>query len=123
MPDKTVVRNFIDIVEAGRHDEAIERFYTEDASMQENLGEIRKGRDVLVAHERNIMAAFAGGRIESEAVGPACIEGDRVAINWIFRFFDAGGNLALEMNEVALQQWRGDRIAIERFYYDPGQRA
>jgi len=46
-----------------------------------------------------------------------------VAIDRIFEFFDAEGRLALRMNEVALQQWRGEKIAAERFYYDPGQRA
>lgn len=122
MPSRETVQRFVDTVVSGRHDEAIARFYTEDATMQENLGETRIGRDALIAHERAIMAAFAKGRIESEPVGPVFVDRDRVAINWIFRFFDAEGNLALQMNEVALQQWRGDRIATERFYYDPAQR-
>ncbi|HUD50030.1 nuclear transport factor 2 family protein [Parvibaculum sp.] len=123
MPSRETVQQFIDTVVSGRHDEAIKRFYTEDATMQENFGETRRGRDLLIAHERGVMGAFADGRIESEKVGPALIEGDHVAINWIFKFFDAEGRLALEMNEVALQKWRGEKIAAERFYYDPGQRA
>lgn len=36
MPTREVVERFVEAVQAGRYVEAIERFYTEDASMQEN---------------------------------------------------------------------------------------
>lgn len=38
---------FVALVVSGKHDEAIERFYTENATLQENLGDIRKGPMVL----------------------------------------------------------------------------
>jgi hypothetical protein len=120
MPSRETVRAFIDVVEAGRHDEAIERFYTEDASMQENLGDTRRGRAKLVEHERNVMALFK--EIRSRCVVPFFIEGDRVVINWQFEFVDMAGNTALKMDEIAIQHWQGDKIQRERFYYDPGQR-
>ena len=46
------------------------------------------------------------------------VEGDRVAINWIFELTDKSGKVR-RIDEVALQEWRGDRIFRERFYYDP----
>ena len=88
--------------------------------MQENLGDIRSGRAKLVEHERNVMALFK--EIRSHCVGPFFIEGDRVVINWQFEFIDASGKTALEMDEIAVQQWQGDKIQRERFYYDPGAR-
>ena len=52
MPSRTRLDEFIAVVESGDHAGAIERYYTEDSSMQENAAPPRVGRDVLVAHER-----------------------------------------------------------------------
>ncbi|MCE9650357.1 MAG: nuclear transport factor 2 family protein [Parvibaculum sp.] len=120
MPSQETVRKFVDVVVSGRHDEAIELFYAEDASMQENLGELRRGRDGLVERERQVMGMFK--EIRTTCVEPFFIEGDRVAINWIFEFVQADGKTS-KINEVAIQEWRGDKIVRERFYYDPGQMA
>lgn len=118
MPDRETVQKFIDVVVSGRHDEAIELFYAEDASMQENLGEPRRGRDRLVARERATMDAFK--EIRTTFVAPFFVDGDHVAINWIFEFVEANGKTR-SINEVALQEWQGDKILRERFYYDPAQ--
>ena len=39
-------------------------------------------------------------------------------IRWRFTFTPAEGP-PMVMEEVALQRWAGDRIAEERFFYDP----
>src|SRR5450755_1227665 len=93
MPSRTRLDEFIAVVEAGDHAGAIERYYTEDASMQENTLPPRVGRDALVAR-------------------------DHVAIHWIFELTDKSGKVR-RVDEVALQEWRGDRIFRERFFYDP----
>jgi ketosteroid isomerase-like protein len=46
------------------------------------------------------------------------VEGDNVAIHWIFELTDKSGKVR-RFDEVALQQWRGDQISRERFFYDP----
>ena len=46
MPTRERVQAFVAMVEAGDYVEAIRQFYTDDASMQENLGEVRKGREI-----------------------------------------------------------------------------
>ena len=56
MPDRDTVRRLIATVEAGRYVEAIDEFYADDATMQENLGAIRKGRETMMEHERKAMA-------------------------------------------------------------------
>jgi hypothetical protein len=116
MPDRNVLEDFVATVVAGRHDEAIERFYTEDASMQENLDPPRRGREGLVARERAVMAAFS---ITTECIKPIFVDGDQVVIRWRFGFENASGKRSLE--ELAYQRWQGDRIIEERFYYDPAQ--
>ena len=46
------------------------------------------------------------------------LEGDRVAINWVFVFTDHAGKIT-RFDEIAFQEWRGDRVFRERFFYDP----
>jgi ketosteroid isomerase-like protein len=48
------------------------------------------------------------------------VEGDRVAIHWIFELTDKSGTVH-RIDEVALQEWRGDKIFRERFFYDPSK--
>src|SRR6267142_2717702 len=49
MPTRERVQAFVAMVEANEFVEAISQFYTDDATMQENLGAVRVGRDALVA--------------------------------------------------------------------------
>jgi hypothetical protein len=118
MPSRETVEKFIATVEAGLHDEAIAQFYADDATMQENLTEPRRGREALVAHERKVMARAK--EIRSWCVRPALIDGDIVVINWIFEF-DFTNGTKMRLDEIAHQTWRGEKMARERFYYDPAQ--
>jgi hypothetical protein len=119
MPSRARLDEFIRVVESGDHAGAIERYYTEDASMQENVAPPRVGRDTLVAHERGILARMR--HVYSKAVA-SVVEGDRVAIHWIFELTDETGKVH-RVDEVALQEWRGDRIFRERFFYQPAKPA
>ena len=119
MPTRERLDAFISAVESGDHAGAIERYYTEDASMQENAAPPRTGRDKLVAHERGILARMRS--VSSRAVA-SVREGDRVAIHWIFELTDHDGKVH-RVDEVAWQDWRGDRIARERFFYQPSRPA
>ena len=119
MPSRETVEALIAMVESNQHDAAIERFYTEDASMQENGGAPRTGRDALVANERKILAAAK--EISSRCVRPALIDGDTVVIHWIFDFAFRDGR-TLHVDELAHQTWRGEKICRERFFYDPAAR-
>ena len=115
MPTRARLDEFIAIVVSGDHAGAIERYYTEDAGMQENAGPPRVGRDVLVAHERAVLERMA--TVISKCVS-STVEGDRVAIHWNFELTDMAGKVR-RFDEVALQEWRGDRVFRERFFYDP----
>ena len=115
MPSRARLDEFIAFVESGDHAGAIERYYTEDSSMQENAAPPRVGRDLLVAHERGVLALMS--HVYSKAMS-SVLEGDHVAIHWIFEMTDKTGKVR-RFDEVALQEWRGDRIFRERFFYDP----
>jgi len=118
MPSAETLRRFIARVEQNAHAEAIEEFYTENASMQENRAAPRVGRDALVAHERKVLSRAKS--VTSKCVQPVFVNGDRVVIRWIFQFEWLDGT-STRMEELACQRWEGERIAEEVFFYDPAQ--
>ena len=120
MPSSVTLERFIAKVESNAHAEAIEEFYTLGASMQENDLEPRRGREHLAAHERKVLARMRS--VRSRCVRPVFVNGDLAVIRWVFEFETNDGG-RLRMEELAYQRWEGDRIAEERFFYDPRQLA
>jgi ketosteroid isomerase-like protein len=118
MPDRERVAALVAMVEAGKYVEAIEQFYAEDATMQENTGPTRGPRDRLVAHERGVMGSME--KIQTLSGSTFVLEGDLSVIRWTFVFTRKDGT-SFRMEELAWQRWRGDRIVEERFFYDPAQ--
>lgn len=117
MPAPSRVAAFVAMVESGRFVEAIETFYAVDASMQENLGRTTVGRAQMVENEK---AALRRNAIVARKGSTVLVDGDHVAIRWVFEMTDDTGATRV-LDEIAWQRWDGDRIAEERFYYDPGQ--
>jgi hypothetical protein len=119
MPTAETLERFIARVEQNAHAEAIEEFYTADASMQENQSAPRVGREAHVANERKLLARAKS--VSSQCVRPIFVNGDKVVVRWIFRFEWLDGSVT-RMEELACQRWEGERIAEETFFYDPAQR-
>jgi hypothetical protein len=119
MPSPQTLERFIARVEENAHTEAIEEFYTENSTMQENQAAPRQGRAGNVERERQVMARAKS--VKSTCVRPALVNGDHVAIRWIFEFEWMDGS-TMRMEEIAWQRWEGEKIAQETFFYDPGQR-
>ena len=118
MPTTDTLERFIARVESNAHVEAIEAFYTEHASMQENNAPPRVGREALMAHEARALARAAS--VGSACVRPVFVNGDHVVIRWIFEFTGHDGSVR-RLEELAWQRWEGERIAQEQFFYDPAQ--
>ena len=118
MPSAQALERFIARVESNAHVQAIEEFYTDGASMQENTGVPRVGRGALIAGERAVLARMRS--VQSRCVRPVFVNGDRVVVRWIFRF-EGNDARVRELEELAYQRWEGDRIAQEQFFYDPAQ--
>jgi len=119
MPTAETLERFIAWVEQNAHVEAVEEFYTEDASMQENQSVPRIGRDAHAENERKVLARTKS--LTSKCVRPVFVNGDKVVIRWIFQFEWRDGTTT-RMEELAYQRWEGERIAEETFFYDPAQR-
>jgi hypothetical protein len=118
MPSPDTLARFIARVESNAHVEAIQEFYTENATMQENNEPPRVGRDTLVAHEARALAMAAS--VTSQCVRPVFSNGNHVVIRWIFEFTGKDGSKR-RIEELAYQRWEGERIAQEQFFYDPKQ--
>lgn len=118
MPSPQRIEGLIERVESGEFLAAIEEYYAEDAAMQENEQAPRAGRDALLANERRVIGAFE--KVRAHCVRPVLVSGDTAVIHWVFEFTARDGK-AIRLDELALQRWQGDRIAHERFYYDPIQ--
>ena len=118
MPTAETLERFIALVEQNAHIEAVEGFYTVDASMHENQPTPRIGRDSHVANERRVLSKTK--TLMSTCVRPVFVSGDKVVIRWVFRFEWLDGTVT-RMEELAYQRWEGERIAEETFFYDPAQ--
>ncbi len=108
MPHPDTVEAFISRVLQGAHAEAIEAYYTEQASMRENFGEARQGRALLVDNERRVLAQMR--TVRTECVRPVLVDGDHVVTRWIFEFETLDGRRS-RLEELAYQRWEGERIA------------
>lgn len=118
MPREEQIEGLIALVERGEFVAALEEFYADDASMQENLGAPRVGLRALLENERRVLAGFE--KVQARCLRPLLVRGDHAVIHWLFEFTGRDGR-RLRLDELALQRWRGDRVAEERFYYDPSQ--
>ena len=118
MPSRERVLAFVSLVEQAKYVEALEGFYLPDSTMQDNQAEPRVGLERHVANEKAVIARFA--HMATDPVTDLLIDGDKVMIRWKFTFTPAEGPPVV-MEELALQRWEGERIAEERFFFDPRQ--
>jgi hypothetical protein len=118
MPTRDRVTQFVERVLSNEHVDAIEEFYHPDATMQENLNAPRGPRAALVDAERRMLQAHKS--VDTKSNGPIFVSGDHSVIHWILEF-TRPDDTVMRIEELAYQTWRGDRIASERFYYDPAQ--
>jgi hypothetical protein len=108
------VEMLIAMAEQGKFLEAIQEFYAEDATMQENTQPPRVGLAALLENERRVLASLKEIRVNR--ADSFIVDGDRAAINWVYHFIDSQGR-ELRRNELAYQVWRDGEIVCERFFY------
>jgi len=113
------VKTLIAMVEEGKYLEAIQQFYAEAATMQENNDPQRVGLPALLEREKQFLSSIRG--MEVHRAASYLVDADRAAINWIFESIDHQGKRR-RLDEVAYQLWKDGKIIQERFYYDPAQR-
>lgn len=118
MPTLQTVERFVELVEAGQGMTALERFYAENASMQENQSLPRIGKSALLAHEAAAQASVTN--MTARCTRPLLIEGETVVLRWTFDYIDSRGR-PVQFEELAYQRWAGEFISEEQFFYDSAQ--
>jgi hypothetical protein len=115
MSTRERVQELVGYVQAGRIPEAIERFYAEGATMQENRQPPTVGKAANLARE----LAFGDSveRWHQVTARAIAVDGDQVLIEWVFEYTTREGQ-RIRMEEVAQQTWRDGKIVRERFFYD-----
>jgi hypothetical protein len=97
--------------------EAIEQFYADDASLQENSEAPIVGKPAILERERGFLANIKDARppvLHGFAVGT-----DVTFSEWTYDMtFKDGTRFVL--NEVARRKWRDGRVVHERFFYTRG---
>ncbi|MES2072435.1 MAG: nuclear transport factor 2 family protein [Pseudomonadota bacterium] len=116
MPNRENVVRLIQLVENGQTVEAMQEFYADEATMQENNLPPRCGLPHLLEHEGQVLRKFKA--IQTQPVDSFFIAGERVVIHWVFDFTTHDGR-RFRLDELAYQTWAGEKIVQERFYYDP----
>jgi ketosteroid isomerase-like protein len=99
--------------------EAFEKYYHKDVVMVEANGQERVGKDANREFEKQFMESIAemhGGGVHAitsnEETGVTMVE------TWMDSTFKDGNRMKME--EVCVQQWQGEEIIRERFYYNMG---
>ncbi|MEM1324096.1 MAG: nuclear transport factor 2 family protein [Bacteroidota bacterium] len=118
MPSPQTLEAFIQAVEQQPHDEVIAQYYTEDASIQENQNDPRVGLPNLIENERKMLHRALN--VQSACIRPYFQSDNKVAIRWKFRF-EWKDHSITEIEEMAYQEWEGEKIKREQFFYDPQQ--
>lgn len=106
----------------GKMMDAFEKYYHNDVVMIEATGESYSGKDRnrgrMQEWEDSVEEMNDGGTIHitsNEKEGVTMVE------SWTDVTFKGGQRMQIE--EIAVQQWEGDQIIRERFYYNPGPMA
>ena len=109
------VQALVRYVQAGRIPEAIEEFYANGATMQENREPPTVGKAANLARE--IAFADSVERWHEVSARSVAVDGDQALIEWVFDYTTREGR-RIRMEEIAQQRWREGKIERERFFYD-----
>ena len=115
MSTRERVQELIGYVQAGRIPEAIEKFYGDGVTMQENRQPPTVGKAANLVREQ----AFGDSieRWHEVSARSVAVDGDQVLIEWVFEYTTRDGQ-RIRMEEIAQQTWREGKIERERFFYD-----
>ena len=114
MPTRDQVARFVGYVQSNRILDAIDEFYDENVSMQDNLNPPVVGKAANRERER---AFFGSITVHQNRALSVVVDGDNVVIHWLFEFTGSDGK-RYRMDQLSHQQWKDGRIVNERFYYD-----
>lgn len=113
-----VVEKFIAMVETNQHIAAIEQFYADNATIQDNQSAEIRDKNKQIANEKRLLMTV--NKMYSHCIRPYFVADNCVAIKWNFRF-EFKNNTFIDIEEVAWQKWENGKIITEQFFFAPKQ--
>lgn len=109
------VKALYELVIQGATIEAMELFYDENVTMQENEQEPRVGKSYCIAYERQLLKKMPdfSARVVSQAIDPV----RQIVFTELDIRFTTGENVLMRLQEVSVQQWQDGQVIREKFYY------
>ena len=114
MSTKDQVLRLVRHIESNRIIDAIDEFYADDVSMQDNANAPVVGKAANRERER---AFFGGIHVHQNRALSVAVDGDQAVIHWLFEFTGGDGK-RYKIDQLSHQSWKDGRIVKERFYYD-----
>ncbi len=109
------VKAFSQLVINGETVKAMEQYYAESITMQENEDEPRKGKDTCIDHERTMLKKTRS--VAAKLLNQAVDEVKGIVFSeWEYLFISHTGT-TLKLTEISIQQWSEGLITKEKFYY------
>jgi ketosteroid isomerase-like protein len=93
---------------------AFEEFYADDVVMQENTTDPFVGKDLNRDREKAFVDSLA--EVHSVQLLGSAVNGDRTYSEWVLDVTFKNGT-RYTLTQVAVRQWKGGKVAHERFYY------
>jgi hypothetical protein len=106
------------MVEINQHVEAVERFYKPNATLQDNQSPEIRTKDKQIENEKNLLLGVK--KMHSKCIRPYFVKDNYVVIKRYFRF-DFKNDTFIDIEEIAYQEWNGEQIEKEQFFFDPKQ--
>ena len=113
----TLARELSEAIIKGEILEAVDRYYADDAQMQENLNDPTVGKPAIIEHEKNFLSTVKEWK--STNFQAIAAEGDVAFLEYSFDFVNKEGQ-DMHYEQVSVQRWRDGKIIHERFYYNAG---
>jgi hypothetical protein len=103
------------LILAGQTLEAMEQFYADNVTMQENEDAPRVGKDTCLAHEKQMLARVSvlKATLHRQAIDEA---NGVVFSEWSYETTSHTGKVYI-LTEVSVQHWQNELILSEKFYY------
>ncbi len=118
--EKITLSNFVlqlnQLIISGETIEAMERFYAENVTMQENDELPRVGKPICIEHEKAMLSSVKS--LKSTLLNQAIDHQNQVVFSeWIFEFTNHKDKTSI-LQEISVQQWQNGQVAYEKFYYN-----
>ncbi len=102
----------------GRNLEAMNEFYAENISMQENANAPTVGLAANIEREKQFLAFVKEWK--GAAVKAMAVNGSASFVEWVLDWVAIDGT-PVHREQIAVARWRDGKIVQERFYYDTGR--